>query len=149
MRFSLFIGCVFAVVLPGFAQTDTLQPLLGGEALTFVEDPPRYSGGENAMNQFLAAHIRYPVKAREAGKQGTVVVKYVVDIDSTLRRIHIIQPVGGGCDEEVIRIIRLMSDSKLWIPGTFNGRPVPIWYSLPVKFALQSAGSLQEKVRRG
>lgn len=148
LKLSLFIGCVFASALQGYAQTDTLQLLIGGEPLTYVEDPPQFSEGNEAMYHFLSAHIRYPAKAREHGVQGTVVVKYVVDIDSTLKRMHIVRHVGGGCDEEVIRIMQLMNEQKLWRPGTFNGRAVPVWYSLPVKFILPGLAPKKDKTKR-
>ena len=102
------------------AQSDTLQLLVGGTPLTVVEDKPDFTGGDDAMYRFMAENIHYPVSAREKGIQGTVVVKFVVDVDSSLKRVHIVRSVGGGCDEEVIRLTQLMSDQKLWIPGSFN-----------------------------
>jgi protein TonB len=145
IRVLLFLGCVFTVIAQSRAQTDTLQPLVGGEPLSHVEDPPKFKGGEEAMYRYIFEHIRYPAKAREHGIQGIVVVKYVVDIDSTLKRIHIVKRVGGGCDEEVIRIMQFMSDKKVWKPGTFNGKPVPVWYTLPVNFVLQGPSTKKGK----
>jgi protein TonB len=42
--------------------------------------------------------------------------------------------IGGGCDEEALRVINAMPK---WKPGKQNGRAVKVFFSLAVKFVLQ------------
>jgi hypothetical protein len=128
-------------------HSSMLEPILGGEPFSYVEFPPTFKGGEEALYQYIGEHITYPAIAREKGIQGSVVVKFVVDVDSVLKRVHLVQKIGGGCDEEVLRLAGLMAEQKMWIPGLHNNRPIPVWYSLPVKFKLQGNISKDRKAK--
>ncbi len=50
----------------------------------------------------------------------------------------VIKSIGGGCDEEVLRVIESMND---WIPGKENGQPVNVKMKIPVKFKLEGSKS--------
>ncbi len=95
---------------------------------------PEFYGGDEARNQFLAKYIIYPKNATENGIQGTVYVSFIVDSNGKISEIKILSGIGGGCDEEVIRVVKLMPK---WKPGTANGKPVKIIFHMPVYFKLQ------------
>ncbi|HEY8931472.1 MAG TPA: TonB family protein [Mucilaginibacter sp.] len=92
---------------------------------------PQYPGGVEEFYKFLAKNIRYPNEARENKNQGKVIISFVVERDGTLTDFKVKQSVGGGCDEEAIRIIKL---SAPWTPGMQNGKPVRVAYSVPIGF---------------
>jgi protein TonB len=113
------------------------ERLIGdNEPFSYVEVMPSFKGGQNAMYKFVYDHITYPPLARENNIQGMVVVQYVVDIDSLAKRIQILRGVGAGCNEEVLRVMHLMNEEKMWIPGRHNGAAVPVIFTLPVTFKL-------------
>lgn len=93
-----------------------------------VDLPPEPIGGMVAVVQVL----RYPEEARKEGVEGRVEVGFIVDQDGNVRSPVIIQGIGHGCDEEVIRLI---SNAK-FTPAMKNGDPVNLEYSLPVVFRL-------------
>jgi len=99
-----------------------------------VEVVPSFPGGMEAFFHFLAKNLRYPATARENGIQGKVVLSFVVEIDGSLTDMKVKGSVGGGCDEEAMRVIKL---SAPWTPGTQGGKPVRVAYSVPVSFTME------------
>ena len=102
--------------------------------ITHVEIMPEFPGGINELSRFLFENIKYPADAREEGTNGTVYVTFVIDSIGAISDIKILRGIGHGCDEEVIRVVKLMPN---WIPGKQDGKPVPVQYNLPIKFNLR------------
>ncbi len=98
------------------------------------EKSPMFPGGPSAMNKFLAKNIEYPTMARESGIQGTVYLSFVVEIDGSITDVKAVRGIGGGCNEEAVRVVKKMPK---WTPGEQRGRAVRVQFSLPVKFILQ------------
>lgn len=104
------------------------------EIFTIVEKEPGYPGGDKARLEFLQKNIKYPQMAREAGIQGTVYVNFVVEKDGSITQVKILRGIGGGCDEEAMRVTKMMPK---WSPGEQRGRPVRTSFRMPIKFTLQ------------
>lgn len=102
--------------------------------LTIVELMPAFNGGEEAMYQFLSENIKYPQVAKETGIQGTVIVKFVVEKDGSISDVQLLKTIGGGCDEEALRVVKAMPK---WKVGKQNGEPVRVYFTLPIRFTLQ------------
>ncbi len=100
---------------------------------TIVEDNPEFPGGQEAMQKFLRDNIRYPTMAREAGIQGTVFVTFVVERDGSISNVEVVRGIGGGCDQEAVRVVKTM---PTWKPGKQRGQPVRVQFNLPVRFML-------------
>jgi len=94
-----------------------------------VEQMPELIGGLSALQQ----QIRYPEMARRAGIQGLVIVQFIVNERGEIENPRILRGIGGGCDEEALRVVR----SARFNPGLQRGRPVRVQYQLPVMFRLQ------------
>jgi periplasmic protein TonB len=99
-----------------------------------VESMPAYPGGEAELYKFLAENIKYPQMAKESGIQGRVFVTFVVERDGSVTDVRVLRGIGGGCDEEAIRVVQNMPK---WTPGKQRGKSVRVQYNLPVKFTLQ------------
>lgn len=100
---------------------------------TVVEDQPSFPGGEEARIRYLQENLRYPQMAREAGIQGTVFVTFVVERDGSVTDVRVIRGIGGGCDEEAVRVVRNM---PRWQPGRQRGQPVRVQFNMPIRFVL-------------
>ena len=98
-----------------------------------VEVQPNPPGGMAGWNRYLSENLRYPENAEENGIEGTVIVAFVVDTDGSITDIEILNGIGGGCDEEAIRIVK---GAPKWTPGTQNGVPMRTQMRLPLKFKL-------------
>ena len=101
------------------------------EPFTFVQEPPEYPGGNAALLKFIAENTRYPEEAIENNIQGKVFVKFAVAADGSVTRIQIMRGVHPLLDKEAERVV---STLPLWKPGRQNGRPVPVWFNVPVNF---------------
>ena len=86
------------------------------------------------MMKFIHNNLRYPSLAAENGIQGTVIVNFVVDRDGKITRIKVVRGIGGGCDEEAIRVLSKM---PAWSPGKQGGKAVLVSYTVPIKYVLQ------------
>jgi periplasmic protein TonB len=104
------------------------------EVFTRVEQMPQFGSGERELLEYLQKNIKYPAIARENGIQGTVVVQFVVDKDGSITIPEVVRGIGGGCDEEALRVVREMPK---WQPGKQQGRPVKVKFTLPVRFRLE------------
>jgi len=101
---------------------------------TVVESMPEFPGGQPKLYTYLGEHIKYPVMAKESGIQGKVFVTFVVETDGSITDVRLLRGIGGGCDEEAIRVVQSMPN---WRPGKQRGKPVRVQYNLPVRFTLQ------------
>jgi periplasmic protein TonB len=104
------------------------------EIFIVVEDQPEFPGGDEARIRFLSENIRYPQMARESGIQGIVFVTFVVETDGSITNVRVLRGIGGGCDEEAIRVIKSMPQ---WKPGRQRGRAVRVQFNMPIRFTLQ------------
>ena len=108
------------------------------QTFSVVEQMPEYPGGMRAGLEFMARNLRYPTKAREAGKQGRVIVQFVVRKDGSLSDFKVLRPVDPWLDAEAIRVISTMPK---WKPGMQDGKPVSVKFTLPVTFMLEGTNS--------
>ena len=104
------------------------------EIFQIVEEMPSYPGGEQKLMEFVAKNIKYPQIARETGIQGRVFVGFVVEPDGSVSNVKVLRGIGGGCDEEAMRVVKSMPK---WKPGKQRGKAVRVSYMLPVNFKLQ------------
>lgn len=103
------------------------------QIFTVVESMPSFPGGEAARIKYLAENIKYPQMARESGIQGRVFVTFVVEKDGSVTDVKVLRGIGGGCDEEAIRVIENMPK---WNPGKQRGKPVRVQFNMPILFKL-------------
>ena len=129
--------------LPG---TDAAEPLKSPEVsperdpitdneeiFTTVEQMPEFPGGDAALYGYLAKNLIYPNIARENGIQGRVIASFIVEKDGSISNIQIVRGIGGGCQEEVLRLISTMPK---WKPAKHQGVVVRCKSTFPVKFSL-------------
>jgi protein TonB len=104
------------------------------EIFQIVEEMPSFPGGEAKLMEFVAKNIKYPQIARETGIQGRVFVGFVVEPDGSISNVKLLRGIGGGCDEEAMRVIKSLPK---WKPGKQRGKAVRVSYQIPVFFKLQ------------
>lgn len=97
----------------------------------FLEVMPEFPGGMKAWANFLTKNLHYPVIAMESGISGKVLVSFVVERNGEISNLKVVKGIGGGCDEEAMRVIK---KSPFWKPGMQNGRAVRVAYLMPVVF---------------
>ena len=100
----------------------------------FVEDPPTFIGGEEALSNYLAKNITYPKEAKEKGIGGKVYLTFVIDNEGSVIDVKVIRGAGNtSLDEEAVRAVKNMPK---WKPGKHKGKAVRVQYTLPIVFKL-------------
>jgi TonB family protein len=112
---------------------ETVLRSSSGEVFDVVENPPVPDGGFEGWNQYLKQNLTYPAQAKKEGIEGTVYVAFVVEVDGSIQGVELLRGIGGGCDEEAMRVIRNAPD---WEPGTQRGQKVNVKMRVPIKFKL-------------
>jgi len=105
-----------------------------GHPYTYVESMPKFADGQEAMYQFIYSNLKYPELAKKNEISGQVIVQFVVSKEGEIKNAKVVRGLGSGCDEEALRLINSM---PRWKPGMHNGSPVPVTFTLPIRFVLQ------------
>jgi protein TonB len=127
----LFIICTFIAK----AQTADSASNTNKASLTLNSGdiPPSFPGGIDAWNKYLAKNLRYPYDAVQNNSQGIVFVRFVIEPDGSITSPTVMRGVSKDIDAEAIKVI---SKSPKWNPGIQNGKPVRVYYTVPVRFSL-------------
>ncbi len=116
-----------AVSLSASSQTNASEKIY-----TAVDEQPVFPGGQAALLKYLSCNIQYPPKAAEDGKEGKVVVQFVVEKDGHVGDdVKIVRSVDKDLDNEAIRVCKSLPQ---FTPGRKDGQPVRVWYTIPVTF---------------
>jgi protein TonB len=84
-----------------------------------LEQQPTFPGGMEKFYAYLKKTVKYPTMAQENNIQGKVFLSFVVEKDGALTDIKVDRKLGGGTDEEAVRVLKA---SPKWIPGIQNGK---------------------------
>ncbi len=105
----------------------------GEEVFEITEIQPKPAGGMEGWMNYLVESIKYPEEAKERGIEGTVVMAFIVNSDGTISDIETLRSIGGGCDQEAMRVIQ---NAPKWTPGQLGGKAVRVRMRLPLQFKL-------------
>ncbi len=113
-----------------------LQAQQNEEPYTYTEKMPEFPGGMEEMYKYVYSNLKYPIDAKKNKITGQVNVQFRVEKDGEIDSIKVVRGIGYGCDEEAKRIVASMNDGYKWTPGSHHGHPVPVTFTLPIKFVL-------------
>jgi len=133
-----------------YMQADEMPQFPGCEEV--VDAEKRALCAQKKLLQYVYENIKYPSAARKNNIQGTVVVEFNVSQEGIVEGVTLVRGVGGGCDEESMRVVNTLNDvGSKWTPGQMDNKPVAVKMTLPIKFKLSddAAGSAKVKVADG
>ena len=104
------------------------------EPFYVVEEMPMFPGGDAEIQRYIGANVVYPEVAKENNIQGRVIMKFCVTPAGGVDQISVLKGVDPELDAEVVRVLKTLPKFK---PGKQGGRPVPVWYTIPINFKLQ------------
>jgi TonB family protein len=104
------------------------------EPFVVVEEMPMFPGGESALLLYLAKNTKYPETAKVSGKQGKVIIRFAVDAEGNVTKESVLKAVDPDLDAEALRVVKTLPRFK---PGRQDGKPVPVWYMVPINFTLK------------
>ena len=94
---------------------------------------PEFPGGYPALGEFLLKNIKYPQDAIKNNTTGKVFVTFIVWSDGSVGEVKIKRGIGHGCDEEAMRVVKMMPN---WKAGQKDGKAVNVYFNLPINFQL-------------
>lgn len=108
---------------------------------THVEQMPQFKGGAEAMQKFIAQHLRIP--STDPSFEGRVFVKFIVTKTGSLQAIEIAKGLYPSVDTEALRVVGLMNGK--FEPGRQSGQKVDVYFVLPLTFQKTKAPSSSHK----
>jgi protein TonB len=99
-----------------------------------VEEMPMFPGGNDALLKYIGEHTQYPEIAKENNIQGKVIIRFCVTAKGGVSQVSILKGVDPELDKEAIRVVNTLPPFK---PGKQGGKPVPVWYMVPIAFTLK------------
>ncbi|OFY71060.1 MAG: hypothetical protein A2Y71_09930 [Bacteroidetes bacterium RBG_13_42_15] len=99
-----------------------------------VEEMPMFPGGDAALLLYIAEHTNYPEVAKENNIQGRVIVRFCVTSKGGVNQVSVLKGVDPELDTEAVRVVNSLPAFK---PGKQGGKPVPVWYMVPITFTLK------------
>ncbi len=100
-----------------------------------VEKLAEFKGGNEAMKKFFADNVKYPESAIKSGKNGRVIVQFVINTDGSVSDTKVLRSIHKDLDKEALRVVRL--SSGLWTPAKNNGKHVKSQYVIPMSFKVK------------
>jgi len=99
-----------------------------------VEEMPMFPGGDAELLKYIGLNTVYPDIAKENNIQGRVIVRFCVTAKGGVSQVSILKGVDPELDKEAIRVVNTLPAFK---PGKQGGKPVPVWYMVPITFTLK------------
>jgi protein TonB len=99
-----------------------------------VEEMPTFPGGDAELLKFIGEHTQYPEIAKENNIQGKVIVRFCVTAKGGVSQVSVLKGVDPELDKEAMRVVTTLPPFK---PGKQGGKPVPVWYMVPIAFTLK------------
>ena len=94
-----------------------------------AEEQPAFPSGISGLSKFLNENVSPSVL--EKGLHGRVFASFVVEKDGSLSDFKIVKSLDPDLDKETLRLLKSM---PRWSPGTINGEPVRVRYTVPVTY---------------
>ncbi len=117
------------------------EPEVFQDVYESVEQMPEFPGGQAEMMKYLAQNIQYPAYAAKNNVEGRVVLQFVIEKDGRIGEVKIARSADPELDAEALRVVKSMPN---FIPGRQDGKPVAVWYTIPISFKLQGKPQKQD-----
>ncbi|TDQ16492.1 protein TonB [Algoriphagus boseongensis] len=117
-------------------KLDDQPPVIdkGDEIYDYTEVQASFKGGMDAWYAYLKKNLSYPKLEQRAGIEGTVFIRFVINLDGSIEDAEVVRSAGEGLDNAAMQVIL---NSPKWEPGRFRGRPVRSRMTIPIRFKLQ------------
>lgn len=103
------------------------------EPFIVVEEMPEFPGGLPALMKYVGENLRYPDVPMENNVEGKVTIKFCVTAKGGIDQISVLKSVDPELDKEAMRVVSTLPAFK---PGKQGGKPVPVWFMLPIAFKI-------------
>src|SRR5450759_1159093 len=99
-----------------------------------VEEMPMFPGGDRALLDYISENTIYPEASKAQNIQGRVIIRFCVTAKGGVSLVSVIKGVAPELDAEAVRVVKTLPTFN---PGKQGGKPVPVWYMVPITFTLK------------
>ena len=144
MKGTVLFGVLFLLMGAIRAQSSTPVAVKAADSVVVdqdsvyssgMEQKAQFKGGDKAFQRYVMDNFTYPARCQENGIGGSVLLRFVVDVDGSIVNIQVLE-VSTKCPEFAKEAVRILKNSPRWIPGMYNGRFVKLYRELPLKMAV-------------
>lgn len=134
MRVIILAFILLGLSVSAQKQTTIVAKVTLPELSAQLTSQPQFPGGIAALDSFISRHLVYPQMEKDNDISGTVKVRFMVDENGDVKYGQLLQHVSPGIDKEALRALKQLPK---WVPGMYNKKPVPVYYTLNINFAIQ------------
>jgi len=125
--------CIIFIAF-GFPHLNAMEPFRAtlstpDSIYKSVEQSPEFPGGDTKFMQFLQKNLEIPTPANEDEVVGKVFLKFVIDTDGSVTNLTVTGAKDPALEKEIKRVFGICAKFK---PGMQGGRPVKVYYTLPI-----------------
>jgi TonB family protein len=107
----------------------------GDTIWNIAEEMPVFpNGGDAGLLNYIAENTNYPEAAKKSGIQGKVITRFCVTSKGNVNQVSVLKGVHPELDTESVRVISSLPAFK---PGKQGGKPVSVWYMVPITYTLK------------
>ena len=126
---------IFIVAFTSISKAEYIAEVKQEDPTSKVDKMPEFKGGMEELTMFVSKILKYPAKAQTDGTEGTVYVRFFVDVDGSVQDVSVTKGVSPEIDKEALRVVNKMPK---WIPGEKDGKAVKVAMTLPLNFKLKA-----------
>jgi hypothetical protein len=134
MKYLIIFPLFLMLFLKTSAQTASGSP----DTTVYGSVETNFPGGQQAYNNYIMRHARFPAVAYENNVQGCIYIKFLIERDSSISNVKIYSGAGSGMDDEGLKLIK---QSGKWLPSKLNGISVQTACIVPIRFILTAGES--------
>ena len=117
-----------------FLLTPRKPPVIEeGAPFVVVEEMPVFPGGDSALLAFIRQNTKYPETAKANKVEGRVIVRFCITDTGGVNQVSVLKGIDPDLDAEAIRVVKSLPKFK---PGKQGGKPVNVWYMVPITYGL-------------
>ena len=118
-----------------FSQTGVVDSTSSGD-ISELDIAPLFMGKEPSteFSKYISDKLEYPKICYDNNISGQVIVRFIVNEKGKVSKAKVIKGVDPALDREAVRVVK---SSPRWTPGMKDGKPVKVFYTIPINFVLE------------
>lgn len=100
-----------------------------------AEQMPEFPGGDVEMMKYMSSNWRIPEEQIPLLIRRSVAARFYVDTDGSINEVKIVRSTANNVVDSCF--IELIKNMPKWESGKQDGKPVPVYFTIPLHFSLQ------------
>ncbi|MGY4539795.1 TonB family protein [Mucilaginibacter sp. UYNi724] len=127
-------------------STQTSSIITDSNAGVVFDRQPIYVSGITSLFRNISNSVKYPAEAREARKQGEVIIGFTVDEKGTTGNYIAKTNLGYGLETTALNAVKNVLGE--WVPAVVNGKPAAVQCELSLLFAIYTGENVLPKTNQ-